>query len=69
MVLDIIDKIMKNKFATEKQAAQVYNVYEKNIEDPLREMLKSVDAIETDDNDDKLDPPPLVTDISDIFVD
>lgn len=69
MVLDIIDKIMKNKFATEKQAAQVYNVYEKNIEDPLREMLKSVDAIEADDNDDKLDPPPLVTDISDIFVD
>lgn len=79
MVLDIIDKINKNKFATEKQANQVYKIYEENIENPFLEMLNSVDAIESDEEEtepwskdgdkDREMPPPLFGDVGSIFVD
>ena len=73
MILDIIDKIEKKKFATEKQANQIYKVYEENIENPFLEMLNSVDAIESDNEETEVNstsaPPPLFGDVGSIFID
>lgn len=79
MILDIINKMNKSKFVTEKQAAQINRVYEEEIENPFLEMLNSVDAIESD-NQDNMDssgdegtgnksvPPPLFGDVGSIFI-
>ena len=79
MLLDIINKMNKSKFVTEKQAAQIQRIYEEEIENPFLEMLNSVDAIESDNSDSadssgseetgsKSVPPPLFGDVGSIFI-
>lgn len=76
MVLDIVESILKNKFASEKQANQVYKIYEEKIENPFLEMINSVDAIDSDEDatlenkDSKENEvPPFFEDVGSIFVD